>query len=140
MPSKYGRAIFIALTLMTALIGYSIFSTPAAACGKTKQVACGLTAPEKHFSGKKQLVKPIKVTVCHSYWNQLDIGHLNGRATRWWGPTIRYHRWAADLPAVASECKSWWVKPGTSIDTFASCVQRIVRTGPMRRSGTYWLS
>lgn len=134
------RNYVIATLIAMAGLWFAGMASQAAACGQTATVACGLTAPEKHFSGNVKIQKPIKVTVCHSYWNQLKVGHLNGRATRWWGPTIRKGGWSADLPAAASECKSWWVKPGTSIDTFASCVQRVISTGPMTRSKIYWLN
>lgn len=134
--------IMYALAILVGSVGFWLATevSQAEACGRTAQVACGLTAPEKNFSGTVKLIKPIKVTVCHGYWSQLKVGHLNGRATRWWGPTIRKGGWSADLPAASNECKSWWVKPGTSIDTFASCVNRVISTGPMRRSDTYWLN
>lgn len=132
---------YLFVALFATFIFYGASPETAAACQKisASEKICGDTAPQKYFKGDKQLVAPVKVTVCHPYWNRLDIGRLNGRATRWWGPTIRYGNWHADLPATASECKSFWVKPGTVIDSFASCVNRIVRTPRMMRAGTYWL-
>lgn len=134
----------ITLTIATILVSMSVYlfggTISANACGQSVQVACGNTAPDKHVSGNKQIKNPIKVTICHTYWNRLDVGILNGRKTKWWGPTIRYGSWSMDLKATASQCKSWWVVPGTVIDSYANCVQRIVTTSRMYKSGTYWLT
>jgi len=87
-------------------------------------------APTVTFRGDRELVAPISVTVCHGYWGRLA-------SPRWWNPTIRFGGWEQDLPPVRSACKTYSVKPGTDMRLFASCVQRVIGTGPMRVPGTY---
>jgi hypothetical protein len=107
-------------------------------CKKVTRIEeCNKTAPKVTFSGKKKLEKPIRVVVCHPYWDRLNVGTLSGRKTKWWGPTIGRGKWSANLPAADSACKTFWVKPGSTISTKASCVQRVISTKKMLTPGTY---
>lgn len=107
-------------------------------CNKVKRPEdCNKVAPKVVFAGKQKLEKPIRVVVCHPYWDRLNVGTLEGRRTRWWGPTISRGKWSADLPAAAEGCKVFWVKPGSVISTKASCVKKVISTKPMLAPGKY---
>ncbi len=120
-----------ALTVLTA--------PPAAACGVTVE-ECNRNAIGVPFKGNQKIPDPIRVEVCHGYWNQLDVGTYRGQKTRWWGPVMVYNAWYGDLPIATKECKTYWVRPGTELRLFASCVDRVISTGVMNRPGRYIMS
>jgi len=130
---------YIFATMVVFGLGIAIslsFATQAIACGVTKE-ECNRNVLGITFEGTVVIKNPIEVTVCHGYWDQLDVGTLKGRATRHWGPVMVYNGWYGDLPIASTECKTYWVRPGTEMRLFASCVDRIVTTGVMRKPGTY---
>lgn len=92
--------------------------------------------PGMVFQGDVVVPNQIRVTVCHTWWNDL-------LAPRWWGPTIIYGNWKADLPARYSQCYEQWIVPGSEITSVPSCPPFFSRyevsTGPMWSAGTYWL-
>lgn len=117
-----------ALTVLTA--------TPAAACGVTVD-ECNRNTAGITFQGNVQIPDPIRVEVCHGYWDQLDVGTYRGQQTRWWEPVMVYGNWYGDLPTATQACKVYWVRPGTELRLFASCVDRLISTGAMNRPGRY---
>lgn len=128
----------------TALaITISFFGGSAWACSETRIGACPPTpAPMVQFRGDKTLDQPIQVWVCHPYWERLDgrEGPAGDPQSRWWGPTIAYGKWKANLPATYERCKRFWVKPGTAIKTIASCLNhQEISTVPMRQAGAIYL-
>lgn len=125
--------------LVLAIAGLSTVAQAGGKCPQYKE-ECNRTAPKKNFKGDKQIPDQIRVTVCHKYWDRLDVGTLNGRRTKWWGPSIQFSGWSADLPATAQRCKTFYVKPGSRITTYASCVDRVIRTPAMKKAGTYSMS
>ncbi len=117
---------------LVAVLGMSTAYAADHDCNKVKRPEdCNKTAPKVVFTGKQKLEKPIRVVVCHPYWARMNVGTLDGRKTRWWGPTISHGKWSANLPAVAEECKVFWVKPGSLISTKASCVKKVISTKKM---------
>lgn len=130
---KFWMAAFAALTL-TAVVSIGA-SDSAYACKWKATQPCGVynQDPGKTFSGNQLPTDMIAVTVCHPYWSKL-------LAPKWWGPTVRYASWHADLPAVHSQCSTRTVKRGSVIDSYASCVHRVIRTARLTRPGTYWMN
>lgn len=110
--------------------------TDAAACEKAAAVGC-IPADIITFSGDRAIPDQIRVEVCHGFWHLLDPGQYKGQLTKWWAPVMKYNSWYGDLPVVTKECKTFWVKPGSEMRLFADCVDRIISTGKMTRSGQY---
>lgn len=106
--------------------------SPAAAQTACEGVAVcvGRPAPNVNFRGDQIIENPIEVNVCHGYWDLLA-------SPKWWNVTIRFNTWEEDLDPVRRQCKTYWVRPGTDMRLYASCVSAIIGTGPMRVSGTY---
>jgi len=124
------------LKILTLSVGLAVAATAVTACGITEQ-ECNRNSLGITFAGTVQIENPVKAVVCHGYWNQLDVGTYRGEPTRWWGPIMVYHSWYGDLPIATQECKTYWVRPGTEMRLFASCVDAVITTGAMNESGTY---
>lgn len=121
---------------VAVLFGLALTATSAAACGVTQQ-ECERNSIGVVFTGDFAIKAPIEVTVCHGYWSQIDVGTHRGRKTRWWGPVMKYGSWYGDLPISTNECKTYWIRPGTEFRLHASCVDRLITTGVIRKPGTY---
>lgn len=122
-----------------APLPFNIGIVEVAACEHKVQI-CGNSANGVTFSGDRQIKDQIKVEVCHAYWHLLDVGNYKGQRTKWWAPVMNYNSWYGDLPVITTECKTFWVKPGTELKTYEECVQRVVTTGKMTRPGRYMMS
>jgi hypothetical protein len=131
------------LPAILAVFTWFVVPQSAQACSETNINACPpTTAPVVTFKGDRQLADPIVVWVCHPYWEQLNgiEGEKDDPNARWWGPTIKYGRWQANLPATYERCKRFEVKPGTQITTNASCLDgALITTGPMTVAGRIYL-
>lgn len=125
------------LGLVALLLVSFALSSPTIACDD--EVGC-YPAEIVTFHGDRIIKDQIEVKVCHGYWDLLDPGRYNGTLTKWWGPVMVYGDWYGDLPILTSECKTYWVKPGSEIRVFARCVERVITTGRMTHSGTYTLT
>lgn len=130
--------------LVSLLVGVLVIISSLGFVGTAN--ACTLTPTECNrasdgvtFNGDRQLVQPIDVTVCHTYWNRLNVGTYRGRTTKWWAPIMKYNSWYGDLPVVTNECKKYSVKPGTELRLFADCVNRVITTGAMNKPGVYYM-
>jgi hypothetical protein len=107
----------------------------ASACTKHD---CNRTTSGHTYHGTDTKPNLIKVTVCHGYWNQLNVGTYRGRRTRWWEPVIVKDGWKSTvLPTNTTECVVMWRRYGEQVSTYASCVRRLIWTAPITRSRTY---
>lgn len=112
----------------------------ASACGK-QEIVCGNSNTNRYFSdGTVVLPAPINVTICYPEWDLLVPGRLDGRVTKYWGPTIRYGNWSADLQAVTNgPCKRFQVRPGTVFESDNCKGTRVLKV-KVTRSGKYTLA
>lgn len=131
------RIILLAIIAMAAFYTASINDTYAC---RASDIECNRSSDGTTFKGDRQLTKTISVTVCHGYWDLLDVGTIAGRSTKWWAPVMVFNNWYGDLPEVTKRCKKYSVKAGTELRLFAECVQRIISTGRMYKSGTYTMT
>ena len=114
---------------------------PAAQAGDCSQTQtpkeCNRATNGRTWKGEGTIANPIQVTICHGYWDQIDVGTYRGVKTKHYSPVMQYGNWYGDLKVVTSQCKLFEVKPGTIIKLYASCVERVISTGLMMRAGQY---
>lgn len=123
-----------------AFLGFATFALPVSAeeCAQSQPTTeCNRSTNGPTWDGTGAVQNAIEVEVCHGYWHLLDVGTYRGRSTKWWSPIMKYGDWYGDLPTVTKPCKTYWVRPGTELRLYASCVEALITTGPMRRSGKY---
>lgn len=129
----------VALACFVGMVSLLSFVTTAeAGCTNAQsERTCNRSTDGRTWKGEGTIAKPIPVTICHGYWNQLDVGTYRGVKTKWYSPVMQFGEWYGDLEVVTSACKKFWVRPGTVIKLYASCVERVISTGPMKRPGQY---
>jgi len=121
----------------SANVGFGV--SKAQACS-TRQTNCvdtdGLT-----WKGKGRMKVLIhNVTVCHKYFDLLSATSFKGSKARWWMPVMKRGGWYGDLPGYTKQCTTFAdFTPGTEVRVFARCVDRLITTGAIYKSGTYWL-
>jgi len=112
--------------------------TAQAGCSNTQtEQSCNRSTDGRTWKGEGTIANPIVVTVCHGYLKDIDVGTYRGVKTRYYSPVMQYGGWYGDLEVVTSPCKTFEVRPGTVIKLYAPCVERVISTGPMKRSGQY---
>lgn len=123
---------------MVSLLSSAATASASSDCAVAQSASkCNRSTEGSAWKGEGTIAKPIQVTICHGFWNQLDVGTYRGVKTKWYSPIMQYGNWYGDLEVVTSQCKKFWVRPGTVIKLYASCVERVISTGPMNRSGQY---
>lgn len=123
-----------------ALAALSLSSENSAAC-RVNDTECNRATDGNVWSGTDKKPNQLLVTVCHGYWDRLDVGDYRGVRTRWWEPVIVKGNWkSTPLPTITQRCKKMWRRYGEQVAVFASCVNRIIWTPPITTSGkTYTL-
>lgn len=120
-----------------AMLCFACMGDSASACGR-KEPDCNRTTEGHTYRGTDTNPNKIKVTICHGYWNELDVGTYRGRRTRWWEPVIVKAGWKSTvLPTNTTECVTMWRRYGEQVSTYADCVKRLIWTAPITRSRTY---
>lgn len=130
-------AFFVAILLL--VLGMSSARAEGGDC--VKETLCSHIAPAVvPYKGTKFPKDTIEVTVCHPSWDKLVVGTLpDGRKSKGWGPTlVDLNGSESNLVVATEECKLFTRSKGQVIQSL-DCGDRIITTGKMLKSGTYYM-